>query len=117
MSGGSYSTPQINFLLKQKEIREQQQVQFQQSSPPSGSLPQSPKSPQSSGSGIYSADKPPIPPRGAPPPVPNRQSNSNENISVTLRSHSSVGNDQTIIKNTISCVQQINHLVVQYRCA
>lgn len=87
MSGGSYSTPQINFLQKQKELREQQvlQQQLQQQS----AAPQSPRSPQSPTT-IYSPDKPPIPPRGVPPPVPNRQS-STENINVTLRSQSLVG--------------------------
>ena len=79
MSGGSYSTPQINFLQKQKEMREQQMQNQQQNSPPS------PQSPQSTGSSVYSPDKPPIPPRGAPPPVPQRQS-SNENMNVTIRS-------------------------------
>lgn len=29
MSGGSLNTPQMNFLQKQKELREQQQVSFQ----------------------------------------------------------------------------------------
>lgn len=88
MSGGSFSTPQINFLQKQKELREQQQLQ--QSSPQSASSPHSPQSPQSPGSGVYSPDKPPIPPRGVPPPVPQRQP-SNENINVTLRSRSVTG--------------------------
>lgn len=89
MSGGSYSTPQINFLQKQKELREQQMMQQQQLQQQSAA-PQNPRSPQSSSTTIYSPDKPPIPPRGVPPPVPQRQS-SNENINVTLRSQSVVG--------------------------
>jgi len=36
------------------------------------------------------ADKPPIPPRGAPPPVPQRQS-SYESMNVTLRSKNNNG--------------------------
>lgn len=82
MSGGSYSTPQINFLQKQKELREQQHQQ--QSSPSTPNSPQSPQSPQSVNSSVYNADKPPIPPRGLPPPVPQRQS-STDNSTVVLR--------------------------------
>lgn len=89
MSGSSYSTPQINFLQKQKELREQQSTQ-QAAPPQSAQSPQSPRTPQSPGSGIYTPDKPPIPPRGIPPPVPNRQA-STENIDVTMRSQSIVG--------------------------
>lgn len=86
MSGGSFNTPQINFLQKQKELRDQQQQQLKinlqtSSSTTPVSSPQSPQSP----SGGHNADKPPIPPRGLPPPVPQRQS-SNDNTTVTLRS-------------------------------
>lgn len=81
MSGGSnFSTPQINFLQKQRELREQQHM-------PSSSAASSPCSPQSQS--VYSADKPPIPPRGLPPPVPQRHiSVNNETTSVTLRQRS-----------------------------
>lgn len=85
MSGGSFNTPQINFLQKQKELRDQQQQQLKinlQTSPTTPSS--SSQSPQSPPSGGHSADKPPIPPRGLPPPVPQRQS-SNDNTTVTLR--------------------------------
>ncbi|XP_039432326.1 spectrin beta chain, non-erythrocytic 1 isoform X2 [Culex pipiens pallens] len=82
-SGGSGSnassglqTPQINFLQKQKELRELEnqqrlsQQQNQQQMSPTGGTTQE----------FYGlADKPPIPPRGVPPPVPQRQS-SNENV-------------------------------------
>lgn len=83
MSGGSsFSTPQINFLQKQKEMREQQHMQ-------SSSATSSPSSPQSVTTTVYSADKPPIPPRGLPPPVPQRHiSVNNETTSVTLRNRS-----------------------------
>lgn len=118
MSGGS-TTPQINFLQKQKELREQlhqQQVRSstgnttknsnenstgavkiplnfffsikQQASPHSAtSSSSSPQSPQPQ---YYSPDKPPIPPRGYPPPVPQRQS-SNDNMNVTLRNRNHSG--------------------------
>lgn len=80
MSGGSFNTPQINFLQKQKELREQQ---MQSSS--AASSPSSPQS-QSQNAPVYNADKPPIPPRGLPPPVPQRHiSINNEATTVTLR--------------------------------
>lgn len=108
MSGGS-TTPQINFLQKQKELRDQlhqQQVNksktelakltsnkylhLQQASPHSAtSSSSSPQSPQPQ-TQYYSPDKPPIPPRGYPPPVPQRQS-SNENMNVTLRNRNYSG--------------------------
>lgn len=79
MSGGSsFSTPQINFLQKQKELREQQMQQ-------SSSATSSPSSPQSQTVTVYSAEKPPIPPRGLPPPVPQRHVSVNETTTVTLR--------------------------------
>uniref|UniRef100_A0A182W3B1 Spectrin beta chain n=1 Tax=Anopheles minimus TaxID=112268 RepID=A0A182W3B1_9DIPT len=91
-SNGSFHTPQTNFLQKQKELREQelqhqrmsigQQQQQQHTSLPS------PTSPEVFGL----ADKPPIPPRGMPPPVPQRQSSTdnvlsnNNNGSIQMRS-------------------------------
>lgn len=85
MSGGSFNTPQINFLQKQKELRDQQQQQLKINLQTSSITPSSSsQSPQSPPSGAHSADKPPIPPRGLPPPVPQRQS-SNDNTTVTLR--------------------------------
>lgn len=83
MSGGSSSTPQINFLQKQKEMRDQQQQQVKVTLQTSSSSSiGSPQSPQPSTGHVI--DKPPIPPRGLPPPVPQRQS-SNDNSTVTLR--------------------------------
>lgn len=92
-SGGSASTtssslqtPQINFLQKQKELRElenQQRLSQQQLQPPPPPPQQpvgtfvTPPTPTQEFYGL--ADKPPIPPRGVPPPVPQRQS-SNENM-------------------------------------
>ncbi|XP_055611321.1 spectrin beta chain, non-erythrocytic 1-like isoform X3 [Uranotaenia lowii] len=90
------TTPQINFLQKQKELRElenQQRLSQQQMS--TFQMPQSPTQE------VYNlADKPPIPPRGVPPPVPQRQSSSdnvsnNNNVSgnpaVQIRSKTSSG--------------------------
>ncbi|XP_049277717.1 spectrin beta chain, non-erythrocytic 1 isoform X2 [Anopheles funestus] len=95
-SNGSFHTPQTNFLQKQKELREQElqhqrmstgqlQQQHQHNSLPSPTSP----GPMSEVFGL--ADKPPIPPRGMPPPVPQRQSSSdnvlnNNNGSVPMRS-------------------------------
>ncbi|XP_058824690.1 spectrin beta chain, non-erythrocytic 1 isoform X6 [Topomyia yanbarensis] len=83
-NSSSLQTPQINFLQKQKELRElenQQRVsqhQQQQQQQQHMSTFQSPQSPQ--GQEHYGlADKPPIPPRGVPPPVPQRQS-STDNV-------------------------------------
>ncbi|KNC25934.1 hypothetical protein FF38_03695, partial [Lucilia cuprina] len=59
ISISSTATPQMNFL--QKQMQQQQQ-------------PPSPSSPTGS---VGFEHKPPIPPRGAPPPVPNRQSTDN----------------------------------------
>uniref|UniRef100_A0AAG5CRA5 Spectrin beta chain n=1 Tax=Anopheles atroparvus TaxID=41427 RepID=A0AAG5CRA5_ANOAO len=92
-SNGSFNTPQTNFLQRQKELREQE-LQQQRMSSSQHSLP-SPTSPgpmvQDMVHGL--ADKPPIPPRGVPPPVPQRQSsadnmlnNNNNNGSVQMRS-------------------------------
>lgn len=76
MSGGSgFSTPQTNFLQKTKELREQQ-------SPSVASTSTTPPQQQTHMTTIYSPDKPPIPPRGNPPPVPQRQISSE---SVQLR--------------------------------
>uniref|UniRef100_A0A1I8NPX4 Spectrin beta chain, non-erythrocytic 5 n=2 Tax=Stomoxys calcitrans TaxID=35570 RepID=A0A1I8NPX4_STOCA len=67
------TTPQMNFLQKQMQQQQQQ--------------PPSPSSPTSS---IGFEHKPPIPPRGAPPPVPNRQ--STENI-VVMRNSSTISTE------------------------
>lgn len=88
MSGGSsFSTPQTNFLQKQKEMREQQLHQSSSSASSAHSPPQlqqqQSQTAHSPNTTVYSPDKPPIPPRNVPPPVPQRQI-SNEN-SVTLR--------------------------------
>ncbi|XP_065083239.1 spectrin beta chain, non-erythrocytic 1 isoform X3 [Ochlerotatus camptorhynchus] len=116
-SGGSGSnasstlqTPQINFLQKQKELRElenqqrlsqqqqQQQQQPQQQQHQHMSTFQAPQSPTQEFFGL--ADKPPIPPRGVPPPVPQRQSsnenmlnnnNNNSNSTVQIRPKTSSG--------------------------
>ncbi|XP_053955094.1 spectrin beta chain, non-erythrocytic 5 isoform X2 [Anastrepha ludens] len=73
----SSATPQMNFLQKQMQ---QQQLQQQQQRT-------SPSSPTAS----YGFEqKPPIPPRGAPPPVPHRQ--STENL-VVLRNRNNSSND------------------------
>ncbi|XP_037933014.1 spectrin beta chain, non-erythrocytic 5 isoform X1 [Teleopsis dalmanni] len=70
----SSATPQMNFLQKQM-----QQQQHSQSTSPT-----SPTSP-------YGFEqKPPIPPRGAPPPVPNRQSTDNL---VVLRNRNNSNSD------------------------
>ncbi|XP_055643020.1 spectrin beta chain isoform X2 [Toxorhynchites rutilus septentrionalis] len=84
-SGGSGSnnssglqTPQINFLQKQKELRElENQQRLSQQQQQQQQIFQSSQTPTQEFYGL--ADKPPIPPRGVPPPVPQRQS-SNENI-------------------------------------
>ncbi|XP_055694009.1 spectrin alpha chain, non-erythrocytic 1 isoform X2 [Lutzomyia longipalpis] len=59
----SPSTPQINFLQRQKELKE-----MNKEPPHTGQM-----------------EKPPIPPRGAPPPAPQRQSSTQE---VQLRNRS-----------------------------
>lgn len=82
MSGGSsFSTPQTNFLQKQKELREQQQLQTSSSA----SSAHSPQSQTGQNTTIYSPDKPPIPPRNVPPQVPQRQISVNSEQIVTLR--------------------------------
>lgn len=84
MSGGSsFSTPQTHFLQKTKELREQQQHQQQA---PTLNSPQTPTQPTTPGTTIYSPDKPPIPPRGNPPPVPQRQISSSETVQLRNRS-------------------------------
>ncbi|XP_052891204.1 spectrin beta chain, non-erythrocytic 1 [Anopheles moucheti] len=92
-SNGSFHTPQTNFLQKQKELREQE-LQHQRMS--TGQMQQhnnlpSPTSPGPMPEVFGLADKPPIPPRGMPPPVPQRQSSTdnvlnNNNGSVQMRS-------------------------------
>uniref|UniRef100_A0A6B2E568 Putative beta chain spectrin n=1 Tax=Phlebotomus kandelakii TaxID=1109342 RepID=A0A6B2E568_9DIPT len=61
----SPSTPQINFLQRQKEMKE-----MNTQPPHTGQM-----------------EKPPIPPRGAPPPTPQRQSSVQE-VQLRNRSHS-----------------------------
>lgn len=92
MSGGSMNTPQINFLQKQRELREQS-PQSSVTTPTSPQSPQPPPAP-ASGTQFYTPDKPPIPPRGVPPPVPQRQS-SHENMTVTLRSRNYSGSGES----------------------
>lgn len=91
-STGSSSTPQTQFLQKTKELREQQlqQQQLQQSSVPSvvtvtHTQTQSQVQISNQSSTVYSPDKPPIPPRGNPPPVPQRQISSNESVQLRKR--------------------------------
>ncbi|XP_065360785.1 spectrin beta chain, non-erythrocytic 5 isoform X2 [Calliphora vicina] len=72
ISVSSTATPQMNFL--QKQMQQQQQ-------------PPSPSSPTGS---VGFEHKPPIPPRGAPPPVPNRQSTDNL---VVMRTSMEYGSD------------------------
>uniref|UniRef100_A0A182PG07 Spectrin beta chain n=1 Tax=Anopheles epiroticus TaxID=199890 RepID=A0A182PG07_9DIPT len=90
-SNGSFHTPQTNFLQKQKELREQE-LQHQRMAAGQqqyNNLP-SPTSPGPVPEVFGLADKPPIPPRGMPPPVPQRQSSTdnvlNNNGSVQMRS-------------------------------
>ncbi|XP_035773610.1 spectrin beta chain, non-erythrocytic 1-like isoform X2 [Anopheles albimanus] len=94
-STGSYHTPQTNFLQKQKELRELevQQQRLSAQPPPTHALPPPPTSPGPMPEVFGLADKPPIPPRGVPPPVPQRQSstdnvllNNNNGAGVQLRS-------------------------------
>ncbi|XP_058061720.1 spectrin beta chain, non-erythrocytic 1 [Anopheles bellator] len=91
-STGSYHTPQTNFLQKQKELRELevQQQRLSAQHPPSQALPPPPTSPGPVQEVYGLADKPPIPPRGVPPPVPQRQSSTenvlNNNGAVQMRS-------------------------------
>ncbi|XP_063699935.1 spectrin beta chain, non-erythrocytic 5 isoform X3 [Culicoides brevitarsis] len=81
------STPQTDYLMKQKELRERERrenqmmsaVMNQTTSPGNANL----------------ADKPPIPPRGAPPQVPQRQSSyETVNANVQLRQKNLNGNDE-----------------------
>lgn len=79
MSGGSgFSTPQTQFLQKSKELREQQMPIATNSTINLQAQAQNPI--------IYIPDKPPIPPRGLPPPVPQRQISSNETVQLRNRS-------------------------------
>lgn len=79
MSGGSnYNTPQTHFLQKTKELREQQSATV-------ATLNNSQPPPTSPGTTVFSPDKPPIPPRGNPPPVPQRQISLQSNENVQLR--------------------------------
>jgi spectrin beta len=78
------TTPQMNFLQKQKELREQAIRDSQLGTPTFMDAP--PHSP----SGFY--DKPPIPPRGVPPLPPQRQS-SYEKIDIQIRQKNINSND------------------------
>lgn len=60
-AGSGLSTPQTTFLQKTKELNASPQAQVQTNT-------------------VYSADKPPIPPRGLPPPVPQRQISTNDGV-------------------------------------
>lgn len=72
-AGSGLSTPQTTFLQKTKELREQQ-----------SSVHASPQA-QVQTNTVYSADKPPIPPRGLPPPVPQRQISTNDGVQLRNR--------------------------------
>lgn len=95
-ASSSLQTPQINFLQKQKELRElENQQRLSQQNQQQMSTFQAPQSPGTTGTtqefhGL--ADKPPIPPRGVPPPVPQRQS-SNENV---LNNNTNNNNGSTV---------------------
>uniref|UniRef100_A0A336KQL4 CSON014177 protein n=1 Tax=Culicoides sonorensis TaxID=179676 RepID=A0A336KQL4_CULSO len=79
------STPQTDYLLKQKELRERERKENQMMA---AVLHQAPPH-------QGNADKPPIPPRGAPPQVPQRQSSvDNVNANVQLRQKKQNGNDE-----------------------
>lgn len=78
MSGGSgFSAPQTQFLQKTKELREHQMPLATNSTINLQTQAQNPI--------IYSPDKPPIPPRGLPPPVPQRQISSSETVQLRNR--------------------------------
>ncbi|XP_037904390.1 spectrin beta chain, non-erythrocytic 1 isoform X3 [Hermetia illucens] len=96
MSGGSSNTPQMNFLQRRRELTEQQhQQQYQQSN-------QSQQQPSSPNSNYGFAEKPPIPPRGMPPPVPQRQTVES---TVVLRSRRHSGDDSPDANSNYSNVQ------------
>lgn len=95
------STPQMNFLQKQREMRERESqvndniwiwtqellfilcnLQSRNPEPP----------PHSPTGGFY--DKPPIPPRGVPPPVPQRQSSVEKVSDVQMRPKNMNGNGE-----------------------
>ncbi|CRK98513.1 CLUMA_CG011869, isoform A [Clunio marinus] len=71
-SSGVQTTPQMNFLQKQRELRERENQNWNSEPPP-----------HSPTGGFY--DKPPIPPRGVPPPVPQRQSSVEKFSEVEIR--------------------------------
>lgn len=78
MSGGSgFGTPQTQLLQKTKEFREHQV--------PSAASSLKSQQIQTQNTTMYSPDKPPIPPRGLPPPLPQRQISSNESVQLRNR--------------------------------
>ncbi|XP_055309165.1 spectrin beta chain, non-erythrocytic 1 isoform X4 [Sitodiplosis mosellana] len=77
-TGSGLSTPQTTFLQKTKELREQQASTTALTS----STPQA----HVQSTTVYSADKPPIPPRGLPPPVPQRQISTSDSVQLRNRS-------------------------------
>lgn len=96
-SSGTVSTPQMNFLQKQKEMREREsQVRSDDAVLKDLKLTKISQSrnpeppPHSPTGGFY--DKPPIPPRGVPPPVPQRQSSVEKVSEVPMRQKSINGN-------------------------
>jgi spectrin beta len=112
MSGPN--TPQINFLQKQKEMREQHLEQLK-ISPSSGGVSPIP-SPNNDYQGL--SDKPPIPPRGMPPPIPQRQlSYENANVNYRNRNNSSEsidsGNSNNYSNTNNSTPQQARPYSVQ----
>lgn len=71
-AGSGSNIPQTTFLQKTKELREQQVSVI-----PQAHVQSTP---------VYNADKPPIPPRGLPPPVPQRQISTNDIVQLRNRS-------------------------------
>lgn len=66
------------------------------------------EAPPHSPTGLY--DKPPIPPRGVPPPVPQRQSSTEKISEVQVRTKSLNGNGKSLLKSLIN--MNINFLLV-----
>lgn len=103
-SSGTQSTPQMNFLQKQRELREREsqvrvveqvisfKTYFNRQYFEQG---RNPEPPPHSPTGLY--DKPPIPPRGVPPPVPQRQSSVEKVSEVQVRPKNMNGNGKNWI--------------------
>jgi hypothetical protein len=100
-SSGTTTTPQMNFLQKQKEMREREN-QVRRGGKLGGekgsfdgvlSCQHRQDAPPHSPTGEY-FDKPPIPPRGMPPPVPQRQSSVEKVSEVQVRQKNMNGNGE-----------------------